>query len=365
MKTKKDLVPAIATHPGEIIQDELDAREMNQAELALLIGMEKSQLNDVIKGKRSINADTAVLLEKALGIDADYWMSAQKNYELDLARINAKNQARIQSIEEWNIWKGYVPVDFFKKSKLITGDPIYDVEAIKKIYGYSHVEQFAATFASPVYVRYKQGNAKKADRVNILGWTKLISYLGEQQKVTVFNQKHKAALLMELRKVIAENKNVKEAAVAALANAGIKLVFHKNADKCPVDGVCMWNGKNPLIGMSLRYSRLDNFAFTLFHELGHVYLHLVNDPQAQFVDDLDNADQRIDQDEIEANEFASNNLIAPKEWERFMGNSNRMQDEFAVLFAAEIGIHPAVVKGRLKFEFKDYALRTRIDNSLS
>lgn len=365
MKTKKDLVPAIATHPGEIIQDELDAREMSQAELALLIGMEKPQLNEVIKGKRSINADMAVLLEKALGVDADYWMSAQKNYELDLARIDEKNQARMQSIEEWNIWKSYVPVDFFKKSKLITGDPIHDVETIKKIYGYNQVEQFAATFASPVYVRYKKGNAKNTDRIHILGWTKLIAHLGEQQKVTVFNQKHMAKLLTELRRVIAENKNVKESAVALLANAGIKLVFHKNADKCPVDGVCMWHGKNPLIGMSLRYGRLDNFAFTLFHELGHVYLHLVNDPQAQFVDDLDNADQKSDQDEIEANEFASDNLIAPTEWERFMGNSNRMQDDFAVSFAAEIGIHPAIVKGRLKFEFKDYALRTRIDNSLS
>lgn len=361
----KDLAPAFATHPGEIISDELEAREMNQAEFANLIGMKKTQLNEIIKGKRGINAELSLLLEKVLGIDADYWMNAQKNYELDLARISKKTQAKLQSIEEWNIWKDYVPVEFLKKSKFITGNPTVDVEVIKSIYGFNHVEQIAATFATPVYVRYKQGKSKKAERINILGWTKLVSYLGEQQKVAVFNQKHKETLLTELRRVITENKNVIESSSALLANAGIKLVFHKNADKCPIDGVCVWNGKNPLIGMSLRYSRLDNFAFTLFHELGHVFLHLVNNPQAQFLDDLDNPDRKIDQEEIEANNFASDNLIPPNDWDRFMSNSNRMQDDFAVSFAEEIGIHPSIVKGRLKFEFKDFALRTRIDNTLT
>jgi HTH-type transcriptional regulator/antitoxin HigA len=364
MKTKKNLLPAFATHPGEIIQDELDARGVNQAELAKLIGIEKTQLNEVIKGKRGINADLALLLEKALGIDADYWMSAQKNYELDQARINEKTQAKLQSIEEWNIWSKNIPTSFLKKHKYLNGDPSHDVNKIKAIYGISHVDQIASTYASPAYARYKKTNTDKVDRNNVVAWTKLISYLGEQQKVSTFHRKHKDNVLKQLKQLITDNKNVKEGAISILADAGIKLVYHKNAEKCPIDGVCVWSGKNPLIGMSLRHNRLDNFAFTLFHELGHVYLHLVNNPEAQFLDDLDHATNSINEEETEANEFAANSLIPSNDWDSFIGNNNRMQDDFAISFGKSIGIHPIIIKGRLKHHFKDYTLRTKIENDI-
>jgi HTH-type transcriptional regulator/antitoxin HigA len=364
MRTKKELVPAIAIHPGETIKDELEAREMSQAELASLIGMKKTQLNEVIKGKRSMNADLAVLLEKALGIDADYWMNAQKNYELDLARIDEKNQSRIQYIEEWNMWKEQVPVAFLKKHNYLTGNPVHDVEKVKEIYAVQHVDQLAPFYASSTFAHYKKTNTDKADRRHVLGWTKLISYLGSQQKVVAFKHQSKDAVIEELRKIISKNQNVVNQSTALLASVGIKLVIHKNADKCPVDGVCLWNGKNPLIGMSMRYSRLDNFAFTLFHELGHVYLHLVNNPDAQFVDDLDDTHRNIDSKETEANEFAADSLIPIDSWEEFITSDKRMQDDFAVSFAEKVGIHPTVVKGRLKHELKSFSIRTRIENEI-
>lgn len=365
MRTKKELVPAIAIHPGETIKDELEAREMSQAELAGLIGMEKTQLNEVIKGKRNITADMAILFEKALGIDADYWMTAQKNYELDLARIDERNQAKIQLMEEWNIWKEQIPVSFFKKYKFLTGVPKQDIESVKQIYGIQHVDQFANFYASSAFAHYKKANTDKADRKHILGWTKLISFLGSQQKVIAFKHQSKDALIKELRSIIFKNKNVVDESVELLASVGIKLVIHKNADKCPVDGVCLWNGKNPLIGMSMRYSRLDNFAFTLFHELGHVYLHLVNNPDATFVDDLDDTEHSKDLIEKEANDFAANSLIPENHWETFITSEKRMQDEFAISFANSIGIHPAVVKGRLKHELKSFSIRTRINNEIN
>ena len=78
--TTNNLIPAFATHPGTILADEMEANEYNQIDLAKLIDIKRSQLNEIIKGKRNINADLALLLEKALGIDADFWMEAQKNF---------------------------------------------------------------------------------------------------------------------------------------------------------------------------------------------------------------------------------------------------------------------------------------------
>ena len=76
-------VPFEATHVGEVIKDELSARNMKQSELSELTGIQKSILNDVIKGKRSLTPEMALLLENALGISATYLMNIQTQYELD------------------------------------------------------------------------------------------------------------------------------------------------------------------------------------------------------------------------------------------------------------------------------------------
>lgn len=97
-----ELTPFTATHPGEMLADELEARGIKQQEFAQQIGMQKSQLNEIIKGKRSINAEVAVLIEAALGISADFWLKAQNNYDLDLVKIQSRVQERIAAIGKWN-----------------------------------------------------------------------------------------------------------------------------------------------------------------------------------------------------------------------------------------------------------------------
>ena len=82
------LKPTIAIHVGEYLLDELCARGITQLELANTSGLSKTIINEIINGKRPINAKYALILENALGIDAEYWMTAQMNYELDKIRIN-------------------------------------------------------------------------------------------------------------------------------------------------------------------------------------------------------------------------------------------------------------------------------------
>ena len=74
------IVPAQATHPGELIKDELNERKMSQKQLANLTGIAPSVLSETINGKRAISLNVAVALEKVLGISADYWMNLQMQY---------------------------------------------------------------------------------------------------------------------------------------------------------------------------------------------------------------------------------------------------------------------------------------------
>ena len=91
--SKRVLTPFIATHPGEMIKDELKERGMTQKQLADETGIKASVLSETINGKRSVSLNVAVALEKALGIPADIWMNMQTQHDLDTANIAERDIA--------------------------------------------------------------------------------------------------------------------------------------------------------------------------------------------------------------------------------------------------------------------------------
>jgi addiction module HigA family antidote len=92
--SKKALTPFVATHPGEMIKDELAERGMTQKQLAEQTGIKPSVLSETINGKRNVSLNVAVALEKALGIPADIWMNLQTQYDLDTANIAERDNQR-------------------------------------------------------------------------------------------------------------------------------------------------------------------------------------------------------------------------------------------------------------------------------
>ena len=92
--SKKNPIPFVATHPGEMIKDELKERGMTQKQLAHETGIKASVLSETINGKRSVSLNVAVALEKVLGIPADIWMNMQTQYDLDSAHIAERDNQR-------------------------------------------------------------------------------------------------------------------------------------------------------------------------------------------------------------------------------------------------------------------------------
>ena len=90
----KKQTPFIATHPGELIKDELKERNMTQKQLAELTGIKPSVLSETINGKRSISLNVAVALEKVLGIPAEVWMNLQTQFNLDSTQIAEREKQK-------------------------------------------------------------------------------------------------------------------------------------------------------------------------------------------------------------------------------------------------------------------------------
>jgi len=367
MKTLENTTPKFATHPGEILLDEINANDYSQSEFAKLIGFERSQLNEIIKGKRNINANLALLLEKALGIDADYWMEAQKNFDLDKARIEAKNQERIEAIEQWNSINDIIAVKFLKKENIICGDPVKDLATIKNVYNVTRSEQLAVLSVQPSYARFRKSTKLKNDPINIIGWVKLVHYKASQVEVSKFDESKKIELISNLRNILAINKNTQEKVKNLLAVYGIKLIYQEKGESTPIDGVSFWSGNNPAIGMTLRHKRLDNFSFTLFHELGHIFNHLVKDKNAEFIDLKtinEDKEYKNSKEEVEANIFAMDFLIDKDAWNSFFTKQLNYTDDMIIAFAKKCDCHPCIVRGRINHENNNYRIKTKIDYSI-
>ena len=159
--------------------------------------------------------------------------------------------------------------------------------------------------------------------------------------------------LTDLRALTREPDGPKKA-VRLLAKHGIVLVIEERLEKTYLDGSAMLNvGGNPIIGLTLRFDRLDNFWFVLFHELGHVFLHLVTGHGYDFFDDDSSSTE--DKLEREADNFALDTLIAPDDWANclspFALSADAVEND-----AERLNIGTSIVAGRIRKESGNYTL---------
>ena len=363
----KNPTPYQATHPGEAIKDELKARDIRQKDFALDIDMQPTMLNEVIKGKRSVTADIALLLEEALDIPADFWLRFQTQYEIDQARIRDRNTKKLQRIQLWKNIKEFVPVRFFARAGVLTGDLEEDLNTVFHIYGVtvlSELEDRVTNQMASLPAHYRKSDKLQVDKINLLGWTKLVAWKAETAKAASFNPDSFRDLKSELFPVIYSNSNTRDRVRDVLATYGIKMIFQQKFEKTPVDGYAFWSGNNPAIALTLRHKRIDNFAFTLFHELGHVYLHLSKNREISFLDLESKSNAKASDPETEANDFAKDALIPEELWAELL-QEKTLSDESIRGFAAKHQTHPAIVLGRLLYEQNFYAVKSTIDRRLS
>lgn len=351
----KDLVPGRATHPGEMLALELESLNLSQQDFALQIGMLKSQLNEIIKGKRSINAETAILIAKALGGEAQTWLKAQLNYDLDMAKRQQKVQDRSVALDLWNRFKSHVGVSYLRAQKYLTGDPVDDVPAVQKLYKVKTPDELEYQLEHSPTALFRKSQRLDEDKVNVLAWVKMVEFHASQQEVPPFNLQAADEVVAALRQIILQNVDVLVNVQSTLNRQGIKFIYQPKAEKAPIDGMSCWSGENPAIGMSLRSARLDNFAFTLLHELGHVYRHLAHNNHICFYDNLE--DTLNNQHEKEANAFAQECILPEPAWKQLMATAEQFNQNYIIRFAKSVAMHPAVIAGQVCYRTGHYKWR--------
>lgn len=158
------------------------------------------------------------------------------------------------------------------------------------------------------------------------------------------------------------DENGPRRALGALEEIGISVVLESGLPGMSVDGAAFHTPDiGAVIALTVRHDRLDNFWFTLFHEVGHLCLHLAKPSKEIFVDSEEGSELGGIQAEAEAeaDAFAKDNLIHRDTWVR--SDARRLGNEASVLaLARQLGIHPAIVAGRIRFERREFHIFDRL-----
>ena len=210
----------------------------------------------------------------------------------------------------------------------------------------------AVLFRRSTHVR----GGKHMDRYALAAWTARIARLAAgSHGLAPYRQD---AITMELLTQVARLSAFEDGPRRArefLADHGIALVLEPQLPRTQLDGAAIrLESGRPIIGMTVRYDRIDNFWFTLLHELAHIALHFQDTDKSveSFFDDLE-VGPGTDSRELEADEMAGETLIPQAEWEA--SPASKLRAIPAALHLAErLHLHPAIVAGRMRHEHKDY-----------
>ena len=328
--------------PGEVLSEEIEALGMTQKDLALSLGRPLQVVNEIVRGKKAITEETALELERVLGVGAHVWLGLESTYKLTLARNREREQ--IQGAVDW--LTGFPIKEMAKRNwipKLRNKEE--QVRAVLSFFGVASVDAYHKKVHAAAF-RFSE--KAKTSPGALAAWLRR----GELEARTVETGRFDAELLLEAaHKARSLTTSGPEAFAPQLerlfSEAGVAFTVVPEFPKTGANGVARWlNAKKDkaLIQLNLRYSWADIFWFTLFHEVAHLLLHK---RQNIIVDGADiSGDPAIEQ---EANQWARDFLIAPDAWQDFLDGQD-LSHTAVVEFAADAGISTSIVVGRLQKE---------------
>lgn len=324
--------------PGATLQEVLDERGMSQIDLARRTGLSAKHINQVVKGTAAISAETAILFERATGVPADVWARLESTYQVDRSR--AKDTERLSSDLDW---LNALPVEAMKRRGWIDemASPIDTLREVCRFFGVADKASWDELWQRPT--AYRRSRVFTSDPGAVAAWLRIGEIRAAEITCEPFDKHKLMARLDDLRTLTCESDP--SAWFPRLGEVGrevgVAIVLEPEIPGARIVGAARWvTNEKAVVQLSLRHRWSDIFWFTIFHELGHLLLHskkdiFINDPGPH------------SGAEAEADAFASQ-LLIPREFETRLGS---LQTESDVMrFAADLGVGPDIVVGRLQFE---------------
>lgn len=350
-------VPDTVSPPGETLEEVLGMHGMSQAELAERTGRPKKTINEIIRGKAAITADTAIQFEKVLGVPASFWLVREQNYREALAR-----EKEFETLESQTEWLRKIPYKAMAKLGWIAEqkEKRLQLDEVLRFFGVASPTSWEDIWrtAAPAF---RQSISFKSEPGAVSAWLRKGELEASRIQYDRYNEQGFRMALSRVRSLTRDlNREIVPTLQSICSASGVAVVFVPEIPGTRLWGATRWlNPARALIQLSLRYKTDDHLWFTFFHEAGHILLHGKRDI---FVEE-DQSDR--DAEEREADSFARDCLIPPSHYRAFCRRGS-FSCAAVSRFAHEIGLAPGIVVGRLQYDgFLDRAhcneLKKKVD----
>lgn len=352
-----------SSHPGFELQSILNTKNITQRDFAAKIGITLSLLNSILKGNRNINVNIAISLQAAGYGDAKWWLDKQIDFLIGQRQNDEVIIKKTDNIATWKEIEHIVPVNYFKKEGLLKNDISQDIDTVFEIYKVKDLSSLSNTIKNYSFKHFRKSSAFSETKENVIAWSKLAEFKAEKIKLKSFDKECELTLIDELKKCFYKNIDTVERTKKILNKFGIIFFPLDRPEKTPVDGKSFMSGNNPAIVLSLKYNRLDNFAFTVMHELGHVFKHFT---QLKYKDDsFFVSTSNTEKEEFEADLYARNHLIDPEAWDDFIFSNSDYDDDVILKLSRNIKVHPGIIRGRICYMYPEYYSKRSVINKIN
>lgn len=351
--TESIAVPAEVFPPGSYLNEEIEARDWTQAEFAEIIGKPAAHVNQIILGKRAISPETARAIAAALGTSPELWLNLEAAHQLYNRTPAAPARIRIEAA----VREKFPVRELIKRGWVEKSDnPEVLTSRVLRFYGISNLEEQPRLRYAAKKVAGKNAEPDNFDDLTPIqrAWLFRVKQIAEAMTVPRYSEGALREALPKLRDLMSapeETRHVPE----LLGGCGVRFVVVEPFPGSGIDGVCFWlNGDQwqPVIGMSLRFDRIDNFWFVLRHEIEHVL-----QKHARVDIDLDERSTEVTAQERQATDASLDFAIPRSELDDFIARKQPVFSERNVAgFAARLGVHPGIVVGHLQHRLERYNL---------
>jgi HTH-type transcriptional regulator / antitoxin HigA len=337
-------IPMGFPSPVAAIEFRMEQAGLSARDLVPFIGS-RAKVSEVLSGRRQITMTMARALHEHLGIPSDVLLKGSS--------VGGNQESEID-------WAKF-PITEMVKRKWLPKRPRVAQHAEEIMRGLMNRAGRTSLVVEAMYRKndHVRANAK-ADPFALNAWCLQLLALASEAKLA---KEYKPGtvtpdFLSQVAK-LSWSENGPLLAKELLEKNGIHLVILEHLPKTHLDGAALKLADGtPVIGLTLRYDRIDNFWFCLLHELAHVGRHFENAVDVGFVDDLtlrENAGVSRDIREEEADQWAEEACIPRSIWDnsdvRFHPTATGV-----INLAGALQIHPAIVAGRVRHQFRNYRL---------
>lgn len=334
--------------PGQLIRLLIQERGWSQRFLATVAGVSLNVINRVLRDEKPVDATLALTLSEVFGIAPEQFLALQQKYDLAHARIVAlPDRTRIARAKLFS----ELPIAEMIRRGWIAVDNAHDIPTIENALArFFNVASINDIDMHPHAA--KKTNAGTELNAAQLAWLHRVRQIAEGMIIPHYSSKAMLDAMRQLKSLLASAEEARKAP-RILAEAGVRLVVVESVPGARIDGVCFWlDDFNPVIGLTMRYDRLDNFWFVLRHECEHV---IRGDGRAGVTVDVElekglaGVGPDVEVQERAANEAAADFCVPQKALRQFVARKDPIFTERDIVaFSRMLRVHPGLVAGQLQ-----------------